>query len=203
METKQPNGWYSRGYLPHFDKGRVTQSITFRLVDSYPRALIERMRAKLSLADLTDEQYDLAWRKQAQHVLHKNYGACWLRDPEVAEVVQNCFQYHDGSRYDLHAWCVMPNHCHVLITQYPNHALGSVLHTWRSFTAHKANEVLGRTGPFWARGSFDRYIRNERHFGLAVDYIERNPVAAGLCFQSEDWPFGSAFFSSRVPVTPP
>jgi REP element-mobilizing transposase RayT len=51
---------------------------------------------------------------------------------------------------------------------------------------------LGRTGKFWEREPFDRYIRNQRHFQNTVAYIEGNPVKAGLCKYPEDWTWGSA-----------
>ena len=41
---------------------------------------------------------------------------------------------------------------------------------------------------------YDRFIRDERHFVRALEYIEMNPVAAGLCLRPEDWPYGSARF---------
>jgi len=198
-QTSTHRRWYSRGYLPHFDEKRVTQSITFRLVDSYPKAVIDRVREELDCFEISKKQRDLARRRKAQEILDQHHGACWLRNPKIATMVQDAFLFFHGKKYDLQAWCVMPNHCHVLITQYPEHTLASILHAWRSFSASKANQMLGRKGAFWARGYYDRYIRNERHFGLALDYIERNPVSAGLCREPEDWPFGSAWFRVGVP----
>jgi REP element-mobilizing transposase RayT len=56
----------------------------------------------------------------------------------------------------------------------------------------EANQILGRTGQFGFREYFDRYIRDERHFANAVQYIHENPVKAGLVENPEDWPFSSA-----------
>ncbi len=47
---------------------------------------------------------------------------------------------------------------------------------------------------FWMEEYFDRYIRNADHFRNAVNYIENNPVKAGLCSKPSDWPFSSAWF---------
>lgn len=47
---------------------------------------------------------------------------------------------------------------------------------------------------FWQHESFDRYIRNRKHFIGVIDYIENNPVKAGLCEQKQDWRFSSAHF---------
>ncbi len=54
--------------------------------------------------------------------------------------------------------------------------------------------VPGKTASrFWHREYWDRYIRNERHFRQAVQYIHENPVKAGLATKAEDWRWSSAF----------
>jgi hypothetical protein len=68
----------------------------------------------------------------------------------------------------------------------------AIVHSWKSFTAHECNKVLDRTGRFWEREPFDRYIRNQRHFRNARIYIENNPVKAGLCKEPTDWTWSSA-----------
>ena len=47
---------------------------------------------------------------------------------------------------------------------------------------------------FWMEEYFDRYVRNADHFRNTVNYIENNPVKAGLCSKPSDWPFSSAWF---------
>ena len=86
----------------------------------------------------------------------------------------------------------MPNHVHTLFTPAAEFEMSGILHSWKSFAAHECNKFLRRSGRFWAREPFDRYIRNERHFHNALAYIEDNPVKAGLCEKPEDWPWSSA-----------
>ena len=131
-------------------------------------------------------------RKRIQAFLDSGYGSCFLKDPRLAEIVENAFLHFDGERYRLHSWCVMPNHAHTLFTPANEFTMSQVVHSWKSFTAHECNEVLGRSGQFWAREPFDRYIRNQRHFLNALTYIEDNPVKAGLCKRPEDWRWSSA-----------
>ncbi|HEX3128772.1 MAG TPA: transposase [Thermoanaerobaculia bacterium] len=121
------------------------------------------------------------------------YGACWLRDDRIAATVEETLLVFDGQRYRLSAWCVMPNHIHTLIETWEGWSLGDVVHAWKSFTAHEANRILGRSGDFWFREYFDRFIRDDRHFSSAVNYIENNPVKAGLVGRREDWRWSSAF----------
>ncbi len=196
---KTTKKWYTRGYIPHFDDKRTTQSITFRLADSFPKELTDRLRSQLEQQHLQPLQFDLAWRKKTERIMDSGYGACHLRDPKIGKLVQGALLYFDEDRYELHTWAVMPNHVHVLLTQYPDCSLKKILHSWCSYTATKANRILGREGQrFWAKGFFDRFIRNERHFENAFNYIEENPVKAGLCGRPEEWPFSGAGFRHQL-----
>ena len=91
----------------------------------------------------------------------------------------------------------MPNHVHALIETMEGFPLAEVLHTWKSFTGHKANTMLNRSGELWLREYLDRYVRNAEHFERVVAYIEENPVKPGLAKVKIDWLWSSARF--RVP----
>jgi REP element-mobilizing transposase RayT len=119
-------------------------------------------------------------------------GSCALRDAAAARIVQNALLYFEGNRYYLAAWCVMPNHVHVVLTPLPGHSLWAILKSWKTFTAREINKVLGRTGTFWERESFHHLIRTPGHFEEFVLYTEENPVEAGFCQHPADWRFGSS-----------
>ena len=76
--------------------------------------------------------------------------------------------------------------------------MGKIVHTWKSYTAHECNKILARSGEFWQKESFDRYIRDENHFASAVAYIENNPVKAGLCKRPQDWKWSSAYLGAHA-----
>lgn len=187
-------GWYSRGYLPHLDQPGLYQSITFRLEDSVPEAVIQRWQAELRWrADLpSDAPAVVKLRRQIVAYEDAGHGACWLRLPVLATLVEEALFHFDGQRYRLIAWCIMPNHVHVLIETWAGYPLDKVLHSWRSYTAQQANQVLKRRGAFWARDYYDRYMRDEAHFRQTVTYIEENPVKAKLVKAAADWRFSSA-----------
>jgi len=184
--TNPHKGWHSRGYLPHFDQPDLIQSITFRLSDALPAHVIESLSQDKQ--NLTDQEK----RQRIEAYMDSGHGECYLRDPRIGQIVENAFIHFDGDRYRLLAWVVMPNHVHVLIETILGHPLHKIIHSWKSFTAHKANDLLGRSGKFWFPDYFDRFIRNERHFYNIVLYIHENPVKAGLVAKSVDWPFSSA-----------
>jgi putative DNA methylase len=189
--------WRSRGYLPHWEGRDVPQAITFRLADSLPATLLDRWGEEL--AALPADKQDLERRKRIAAALDAGHGGCYLARPVIGALVEAALLHFDGSRYRVHGWVVMPNHVHVLITLAPDVKLSSVLFSWKSFSASKANEILHRKGRFWQREYYDRAIRSEDHFRAAMTYLEHNPVAAGLCERPEDWPHGSARLA-REPI---
>jgi len=149
------------------------------------------------LKSLEYEQERILLQRRIERYLDHGYGEALLKDTSVATMVQNALLKFDGSRYRLFAWVVMPNHLHSLMTRFENYELKDILHSLKSYTAHEANKMLHRTGPVWIEDYFDRYMRNQEHFRRTVQYIENNPVTAGLCEKPSDWPFSSAWFKKH------
>ena len=192
VNQDEPRGWYSRGYLPHFDGGEFRmQFITCRLFDSLPQKILGQI--ELEIATRKPENVDRDTFLLAEKYLDKGYGRCFLKRREVAGVVRDSLLKFDGERYKLTAWVVMPNHIHLLLRPLPGNNLEMIMHSFKSFTALESNKALNRTGRFWMREAFDRYIRDSDHFGRAFRYIENNPVKAGLCERPGDWEFSSAW----------
>jgi REP element-mobilizing transposase RayT len=187
-------GWRSRGYIPHFDQPNLIQSITIRLYDAVPDCLISRWKAELRWTPETsrDDPRRRALRKQIESYEDAGHGACWLADNRIAGLAQSSLLHFDAKRYQLLAWCIMPNHVHSVIELLGGYSLDEVLHSFKSYTAHKANEILHRSGGFWFREYYDRYIRNEQHLADTLEYVENNPVKAGLVRAKEWWEWTSA-----------
>jgi putative transposase len=179
-------GWHSRGYLPHFDEPGVIQSITYRLHDALPLSVVEALQQD------SRWQTDTAKRQQLEMLLDTGYGNCFLRDDRVATLVEGNWKHFDNQRYRLLAWVIMPNHVHVLIEVLEGFPLDQIVKSWKSYTALESNKLLSRNGRFWYPDYFDRFIRDQNHFGAVVRYIHNNPVKAGLVESAELWPFSSA-----------
>ena len=188
-----------RGELPHLYKEGGSYFVTFRLWD----AIIPReQRAAAGPAAPPLARQNLHHRNFARTVAEATepplqLGSCLLARPELATIVQEAVLHFDGQRYQLAAWCVMPNHVHVAYTALGVHTPEDIHHSWKSYTSHRISRALGRHGRLWERESFDHLIRSVDHYEAYVEYIETNPVAAGLCSAPAEWPFGSAAYFAR------
>jgi REP element-mobilizing transposase RayT len=178
----------SRGYLPHWEVDDAIYFITYRLADSLPLGVVERLTAERRADCERGIKPSMAKRRFGRRMnryLRVGYGECHLRDETIAKLVINAWQHFDNERYRLMTWCVMPNHVHVIMRLFVGSDLAKVLHSWKSYTANLANSILGRTGTFWCREYYDRCIRDERELLRTVRYVRENPAKAGL----RDWPY--------------
>ena len=125
-------------------------------------------------------------------------GPLWLARPDIAQTVVDALEYGAESlrRYDLHAWVIMANHVHILIS--PHEDIDKIMARIKGRTARVANEILYRTGiAFWRREYFDRWMRTSAEFQRVAQYIEMNPVRAGIVSNPEDYPWSSRYAGSR------
>jgi REP element-mobilizing transposase RayT len=174
----------SRGELPHLYKEGGTYFVTFRLGE----AVIPTSK-RMPPADLKSLDPLAVVEASEPPILQ---GSCVLSDPNIAQIVQGALLYFNCERYRLLAWCVMPNHVHVVFQPLGSYTASSILHSWKSFTSHQINQRLGRRGPLWERESFDHLVRSIDRLERFVRYVERNPVAARLCGAPKDWKWSSA-----------
>ena len=138
--TEKLRGWYSRGYLPHYDGGETrTQFITCRLYDSLPQKVLARFRKELELRKV--ENIERETLILAEKYLDKGYGQCFLRGREIAGTVRDSLLKYHGERYRLIAWVVMPNHIHLLLRPNAGYKLEKIMHSFKSFTASESNKL--------------------------------------------------------------
>ena len=142
----EPIGWHSRGYLPHFDAGELPQSITLRLTDALP---VEKLRAwEEEIKSFPPHVIGIERYRRIEHYLDIGHGHSALKDPTIAQLIENALLHFDGLRYRMHAWVIMPNHVHCLVTPCSGYAVSGIVQAWKSFTTHKTNKLLVRTGKF-------------------------------------------------------
>lgn len=183
-------GWHSRGYLPHCDFPGLIQSVSIHLFDSVPIEVIERwVRERETTSDKRSRE---KLCEKIERYADMGYGSCFLKDANVAKLVEDAILHFDGERYDALAWCIMPNHFHSLFVPRVGHSMTEILQNWKSFTAHRANALLSLRGEFWFPDYFDEFMKTTKQLEATIDYIELNPITAKLVHSREQWLHSSA-----------
>ena len=184
-----------RGRLPHWKKEDGIYFVTFRLADSIPKHVLDSIKAekestlkvlenlnrKLSISE--EKKIEALFSEKIQEYLDNGHGACILKRAEIAEIAADSIKHFNGQRYDILAWCVMPNHVHVVFRAKNRNKLEYIVHSWKSFTAHEINKVLGTEGEVWQREYYDHLVRDEEDLDRVIDYVLDNPIKANLT----DW----------------
>ena len=138
-EVKPHRGWHSRGYLPHFDSPETVQHVVFRTLDSLPADVFSALP--------TDA---LERRRKVEAALDAGFGAKPLLQPPHATMVENAILHFDAERYQILAWCIMPNHVHVVVSQISGYPLSDIVGSWKQYSARQINLATGQKGAFWA-----------------------------------------------------
>lgn len=200
-------GWHERGYLPHCDFPGLVQFVTFRLGDSLPASRRGEWEHLLKIEDVRER------RTKLEEYLDRGEGECWLRNPRIAKLCEEALLFFHHERYELLAWCVMPNHVHVLV-QVWEAPLWKLVRSWKQYIQAKARDIVaerrpparldemrptGRAGrpalqSLWQREYWDTFMRDAEQQQKAMRYIEGNPVKATFCRAEENWKFSSARF---------
>jgi len=122
-----------------------------------------------------------------------------LLSPSARGIVLDAFRHFHGSRYDLIAACVMPDHVHAIIRPHPKKdntvgdpifwSLSELMQSLKSFTAHEINKAERTSGSVWEKERFDRYVRSDRDLEEKFQYVLRNPWESGVAQVNEDYPW--------------
>jgi putative transposase len=193
---------YYQRRLPHIQPLDATIFVTFRLANSLPKQIIIQLledreqREKLINTEKNSKKRKVMLEEERrryfghfdEYLDRVKESPHWLSEPEVANIMAEAIKYQDGKQYILNAFCVLPNHVHMMINvQRSNASLYKILQKLKSYTAIQANKILHRNGAFWHHESYDHVVRDGSEFERIVWYILQNPVKAGLCKTWEDW----------------
>ena len=206
---------FSKRRLPHWDQPGATYFITTCLLGSIPAQgllVIERVRRRLQRqarpADVQPDDWKTRqWKRlfaSTDEWLDCQPAVRHLEDVRLTAEVVKSLKHFAGQRYDLIAWAVMPSHLHWVFRPRDEwvETLGTAVenrsprqriqHSVNLHTAIECNRLLGRTGGFWQRESYDHCVRDEDELERIVVYIHANPVRAGLVERSVDFDCSSA-----------
>ena len=100
-------------------------------------------------------------------------------------------------RVVVHDFVVMPNHVHILMTVPGEMSLEKAMQLINGGFSFRANKELGFRGEIWQRRYSDVRVVDEQSFQQHREYIENNPVKAGLGNSADEYPYGSASLKKR------
>jgi len=200
--------YYHRN-LPHHHLEGYPLFVTFRLFGSLPTEVLAQLKTQreLELKALKDE--NLTERREVERKHFERYddwldrcgfGPRWLQFDGIAEIVAKEIHSLSGYRFRLMAYCIMPNHVHLLIEslvrELPNHRgesakypVTDTLRLLKGRTARACNLELKRTGSFWQHESYDHIVRDDEELEPTILYILNNPVKARLVDEWKNWSF--------------
>ncbi len=207
---------YYRRNLPHIHPEGHPLFITFNLTESLPLEILSELKAqrgqelKALKNNSSAERYKIEKKyfgRYDEWLDHCAHGSRWLESANIAQIVASEMQSMDGDRYWLMAYCIMPNHVHLLIeslvmeqsqhqgksARYP---ITEILRLLKGRTARACNLELHRNGSFWQHESYDHYVRDEAELERIIHYILNNPVKAGLVKEWKEWSF--TYLSSEL-----
>jgi putative transposase len=208
---------YYKRNLPHVVPVGGQFFITTNLVDAIPKMVLKKLveeNEKLLVAARTSNN---AKKEQLIIAIHKRYfdkidtllanstaSPKWLIQQDIALLLKQKLHEFDGLYYELQAYCIMPNHVHILLDtsiQEKTIAFNTILDEQnyirldvimkriKGGMATDANKILQRDGRFWARESYDHLVRNPQEMWNILKYILNNPVKAGLVKEWFEWKY--------------
>ncbi len=199
--------------LPHFDHVGSIFFVTFRLENSLPADVAKALKEERADAINNVKNSNATDKKQLIYDIERTYflrfeglldnstyGDRYLNEPACAKIVTDALHEYDSIYYDLGAYCVMPNHVHILIdtsiqlkaASYDSKKyqhLHAILRRIKGKTGLFLNRLRQTSGQVWLEESYDRYIRNTKHYFFVEDYILDNPKKAGLGTLQNPYPF--------------
>ncbi len=203
--------------LPHIHPVETPLFITFRLHNSIPGIVHwkwkEELKSKIDYIEnmpvphfqkqeMINLEQKLHFKKMDNYLHVESDSEKYLAIPEIGQLVHDKIVGFHEERYNLICSSVMPNHGHILFEHYQldnpktnlkgkdkDYPVSQTMRLIKGATAREANSILGRTGNFWQKESFDHYIRNDKEMDNVINYIIQNPVKAGLVDDWTKWPW--------------
>ncbi len=129
----------------------------------------------------------------AQHVVQRgnNKQACFFSDKDRHVYLKKLAEYADEYNVHIHAFVLMTNHVHLLLTPQADGATSLLMQALGRSYVHYINTVHQRSGTLWEGRFKSSLIESERYFLAVSRYIELNPVRASMVGSAAEYPWSS------------
>ncbi|MDT7817534.1 MAG: REP-associated tyrosine transposase [Acidobacteriaceae bacterium] len=109
----------------------------------------------------------------------------FFRHERWAILMQEVFQHYRGNSYLLHAYVIMPDHFHLIIS--PETSLERAMQNIKGGFSFRAKSAFDWKHNIWQPGFSDHRIRDAADWDCHIAYMKQNPVKSKLCSSSEDY----------------
>lgn len=129
----------------------------------------------------------------AVHLLQRgnNRADCFFSEEDRRFYLFHLARLLPRARCDLHAYCLMTNHVHLLATAHDMTSCATLMkHLGQLYTQY-VNKTYRRTGSLWEGRFKSCLVQSEGYLLTCQRYIELNPVRAGLAVSAARYPWSS------------
>lgn len=98
---------------------------------------------------------------------------------------------NNRAQCSLHAYCLMTNHVHLLVTAHELRSCATLMKHLGQLYAQYVNKTYGRTGNLWEGRFKSCLVQSERYLLMCYRYVEVNPVRAGMAQEPGEYPWSS------------
>ena len=183
-----------RRNLPHIQPDDGTFAISYRISGTLPKSVIEYYETEYerqkSNTDKLNKEGELFFNIIDDY-LDKSKNKNILKNEMLAGIVADSLRFYDEKYFKLIAYCIMPNHVHVILDKesFPQSSLTSLFGSIKGYSAYNINKELGSGGKFWSSEIYDHLIRNDKDLINQIKYLINNPVKANLVEEWEEWKY--------------
>ena len=145
---------------------------------------------------------------QSQHVIQRgnNRDAIFVADEDYDFYLEKLKDACQKFQCEIHAYVLMTNHVHLLITPYSENGISKVMQSLGRFYVQYFNYQYRRTGTLWEGRYRATLLDSEQYLLICSRYIELNPVRAGMVLYAGEYPWSSyrcnAMGETNVLITP-
>jgi putative transposase len=105
--------------------------------------------------------------------------------------------YMRAKKFNVHDFVVMPNHVHVLLSVGPEMSIEKAVQMIKGNFSYRAKKELGFPWEIWQKGFSEVQITTGASFVHHQNYIDENPVKAGLARSAEEYPYCSTYLKQK------
>jgi putative transposase len=127
-----------------------------------------------------------------------------LQKDQYASLLVDCLlHYRDQGKFALHAFVIMPDHAHIVLSPLDAHTVERSVQFIKGAFSYRMRKELGYQGAVWRQSFHDRRLRDEQALSAAIAYTHQNPVRRGLVSNEASYQFSSAHPSWLLDAVPP